>query len=154
MADAAQRPVVRNRKARHNYRIEESIEAGLVLTGSEVKALRDGRANIAESYARAIRGEIWLIDAHIPQYRQAGRFHHEPRRPRKLLLSKRDISRLAGAADREGMTLVPLSLYFNSRGLAKLELGLGKGKHRQDKREDSKKRDWQRQKARLMREKG
>ena len=154
MSGAAQRLVVRNRKARHDYRIEEAVEAGLALTGSEVKALREGRANIAESYARASRGEVWLIDAHIPEYRQAGRFNHEPRRPRKLLLSKREISRLAGAAEREGMTLVPLSLYFNSRGIAKLELGLGKGKHRFDKREDSKKRDWRRQKARLMREKG
>ncbi|MAM67516.1 MAG: SsrA-binding protein [Rhodospirillaceae bacterium] len=151
---AANRVAAQNRKARHNYQIEDSLEAGLVLRGSEVKALREGRANIAESYAKPENGEIWLINAHIPEYRQAGQFNHEPRRPRKLLLKKREVSKLIGATDRDGMTLIPLKLYFNARGIAKLEIGLGKGKHYYDKRETQKKRDWNRQKARLMREKG
>ena len=151
---AANRVAAQNRKARHNYQIEDSLEAGLVLRGSEVKALREGRANIAESYAKPENGEIWLINAHIPEYSQAGQFNHEPRRPRKLLLKKREASKLIGATDREGMTLIPLKLYFNARGIAKLEIGLGKGKHYYDKRETQKKRDWNRQKARLMREKG
>ena len=151
---AANRVAAQNRKARHNYEIEDSLEAGLVLLGSEVKALREGRANIAESYAKPENGEIWLINAHIPEYKQAGRFNHEPRRPRKLLLKKREASKLIGATDRDGMTLIPLKLYFNARGIAKLEIGLGKGKHYYDKRETQKKRDWNRQKARLMREKG
>ena len=151
---AANRVAAQNRKARHNYQIEDSLEAGLVLRGSEVKALREGRANIAESYAKPENGEIWLINAHIPEYRQAGQFNHEPRRPRKLLLKKREASKLIGATDRDGMTLIPLKLYFNARGIAKLEIGLGKGKHYYDKRETQKKRDWNRQKARLMREKG
>ena len=151
---AANRVAAQNRKARHNYQIEDSLEAGLVLRGSEVKALREGRANIAESYAKPENGEIWLINAHIPEYSQAGQFNHEPRRPRKLLLKKREASKLIGATDRDGMTLSPLKLYFNARGIAKLEIGLGKGKHYYDKRETQKKRDWNRQKARLMREKG
>ncbi len=151
---SAQRLAAQNRKARHNYEIEETVEAGLVLTGSEVKALREGRANIAESYAKADKGEVWLINAHIPEYKQAGQFNHEPRRPRKLLLKKREIDKLLGAAEREGMTLVPLKLYFNRRGIAKLELGVGRGKKSYDKRETQKRRDWDRQKARLMREKG
>ncbi len=146
--------VARNRKARHAYHVEESIEAGLVLTGSEVKALREGRANIADAYARPEQGEIWLLNAHIPAYQQAGRMNHEPERRRKLLLKKREISKLAGAADRQGMTLVPLNLYFNGRGIAKLELGVCRGKHRYDKRESEKKRDWERQKARMLRNKG
>ncbi len=146
--------VARNRKARHNYFIEDAVEAGLVLTGSEVKSLRDGRANIAESYAAARGGEVWLFNAHIPEYKQAGPLNHDPLRRRKLLLKRREMNRLTVAAEREGMTLVPLSLYFNNRGIAKLELGLAKGKHRFDKRESQKKRDWDRQKARLMREKG
>ena len=151
---AANRVAAQNRKARHNYQIEDSLEAGLVLRGSEVKALREGRANIAESYAKPENGEIWLINAHIPEYSQAGQFNHEPRRPRKLLLKKREASKLIGATDRDGMTLIPLKLYFNARGIAKLEIGLGKGKHYYDKRETQKKRDWDRQKARVMREKG
>ena len=151
---AANRVAAQNRKARHNYQIEDSLEAGLVLRGSEVKALREGRANIAESYAKPENGEVWLINAHIPEYSQAGQFNHEPRRPRKLLLKKREASKLIGATDRDGMTLIPLKLYFNARGIAKLEIGLGKGKHYYDKRETQKKRDWNRQKARLMREKG
>jgi SsrA-binding protein len=151
---AANRVAAQNRKARHNYEIEDSLEAGLVLLGSEVKALRQGRANIAESYAKPENGEIWLINAHIPEYKQAGQFNHEPRRPRKLLLKKREASKLIGATDRDGMTLIPLKLYFNTRGIAKLEIGLGKGRKHYDKRETQKKRDWDRQKARLMREKG
>ena len=151
---AAHRIAAQNRKARHTYEIEDTLEAGIVLTGSEVKALREGRANIAESYAKAEGGEVWLVNAHIPEYKQAGQFNHEPRRPRKLLLKKREAAKLIGAAEREGMTLVPLKVYFNNRGIAKLELGLGKGKKHYDKRETQKKRDWDRQKARLLREKG
>lgn len=151
---AAHRVAAQNRKARHNFEIEDTLEAGIVLMGSEVKALREGRANIAESYAKAENGEIWLVNAHIPEYKQAGPFNHEPRRPRKLLLKKREVSKLIGASERDGVTLVPLKLYFNDRGIAKLELGLGKGKKFFDKRETQKKRDWDRQKARLMREKG
>ena len=151
---AVHRVAAQNRKARYSYEIEETFEVGLVLFGSEVKALREGRANIAESYAKAEENEIWLVNAHIPEYKQAGRFNHEPRRPRKLLLKKREVAKLIGSSDRDGMALVPLKLYFNVRGIAKLELGLGKGKKHFDKREAQKKRDWDRQKARLLREKG
>ena len=151
---AAQRVAAQNRKARHTYEIEDTLEAGMVLMGSEVKALREGRANIAESYAKAEGDEVWLVNAYIPEYKQAGQFNHEPRRPRKLLLKKREVAKLIGASEREGMTLVPLKVYFNTRGIAKLELGLGKGKKHYDKRETQKKRDWDRQKARLLREKG
>lgn len=153
-AGTVRAPAALNRRARHEYSIEDSLEVGIVLTGSEVKALREGRANIAESYARVVDGEIFLINAHIPEYKQAGQFNHEPRRPRKLLLHGRQIDRLAGAVQREGMTLVPLKLYFNDRGIAKLELGLGKGKKLHDKRQSEKARDWDRQRSRLMREKG
>ena len=151
---AAHRVAAQNRKARHTYEIEDTLEAGMVLMGSEVKALREGRANIAESYAKAEGDEVWLVNAYIPEYKQAGQFNHEPRRPRKLLLKKREVAKLIGASEREGMTLVPLKVYFNTRGIAKLELGLGKGKKHYDKRETQKKRDWDRQKARLLREKG
>jgi SsrA-binding protein len=147
--------VAQNRKARHNYLIEDTLEAGIVLTGTEVKALREGRASIGESYAAEEKGELYLINAHIPEYRQASiKMNHPPRRPRKLLVHKRELARLAGLAQREGYTLVPLSLYFNDRGIAKVEIGLAKGKRTVDKRETEKKRDWQRQKARLMRERG
>jgi len=147
--------VAENRKARHNYAIEETIEAGLRLLGSEVKSLRAGRANIAESYASAEGDEIFLINSNIAELSHAGHFNnHEPRRHRKLLLHRREIDRLIGAIQREGMTLVPLRLYFNERGIAKLLVGLAKGKKLHDKRETAKERDWQRQKARLMREKG
>ncbi len=149
-----QPPAAQNRKARHDYEIEDSLEAGIVLTGSEVKALRQGRANIAESYAKAQNGEVWLVNAYIPEYKQAGQFNHEPRRPRKLLLNRREVDRLLAATDREGMTLIPLKLYFNRRGIAKVELGVGRGKKHYDKRESEKKRDWDRQKARLLRERG
>ena len=146
--------VAENRKARYNYEIEDKIEAGLVLTGSEVKSLRVGKATIAESYASDEGGELYLINAHIAEYRGAARDGHAPTRPRKLLLHAREMGRLLGAIQREGMTLVPLRLYFNARGIAKIQLGLGKGKKLHDKRLTEKKRDWERQKGRLMREKG
>ena len=146
--------VAENRKARFNYEIEDKLEAGLVLTGSEVKSLRAGKANIGDAYASDDRGELYLVNAHIAEYAQAGRANHDPKRPRKLLLHARERDRLLGAIQRQGMTVVPLKLYFNARGIAKLELGLAKGKKLHDKRETEKRRDWERQKGRLMREKG
>ena len=146
--------VAENRKARFNYEIGEKFEAGIALTGSEVKSLRSGKAAIAESYADARRGEIWLINSNIPEYLQAARFNHAPKRRRKLLLHKRQVDKLAGAVEREGMTLVPLRLYFNERGRAKLEIALGRGKKLHDKRETLKKRSWDRERGRLLREKG
>jgi SsrA-binding protein len=146
--------VAENRKARFNYDIEEKLEAGIVLKGSEVKSLRAGRANIAESYASEEGGELYLINAHIAEYAGAARDGHAQTRPRKLLLHAREIARLIGAIHRQGMTLVPLRLYFNARGMAKIQLGLAKGKKLHDKRETEKRRDWERQKRRLMREKG
>ncbi len=146
--------IAENRKARFSYSIEETIEAGLVLTGTEVKSLREGQANIQESYASFENGELWLINSYIPEYLQANRFNHEPRRLRKLLLNKREMANVAKAIDREGMTLVPLKLYFNDRGRAKLLLGVAKGKKLHDKREDQKKRDWGREKARLLKQHG
>ncbi len=148
------RTIAENRKARYNYFIEDTMEAGIVLTGTEVKALRQGRANIAESYASPEGDELWLINAHIPEYKAGNRHNHEPTRRRKLLLKRREIDRLAGARNKQGMTLVPLKLYFNDRGLAKLSVGLARGKKQHDKRATEKDRDWQRQKQRLMREKG
>jgi SsrA-binding protein len=150
---APRRLVADNRKARYHYEIGERFEAGLVLTGSEVKSLRTGKVTIAESYASAEGGEIWLINADIPEYAKSSAANHERRRARKLLLSKREIEKLAGAVLREGMTLVPLQLYFNKRGRAKIEIALGKGKKMHDKRASIKKRDWQRDQARLMRTK-
>ena len=146
--------VADNRKARFHYAIGETFEAGVALTGSEVKSLRTGKANIAESYASTRDGELWLLNSNISEYKQAGRFNHEPKRPRKLLLHKRQISKLIGAVEREGMTVVPLKLYFNDKGRAKVEIALAKGKKLHDKREADKKRDWQREKGRLMRQKG
>jgi SsrA-binding protein len=143
-----------NRKARHAYAIDSVLEAGIVLTGSEVKSLRNGKATIAESYAHAKDGEIFLVNSYIPEYTQASRFNHEPRRQRKLLVHKREAGKLAAAIQREGMTLIPLRLYFNPKGIAKIELGIAKGKKLHDKRETEKQRDWQRDKARLMRDKG
>ncbi len=143
-----------NRKARFNYEIIDTFEAGIVLTGTEVKSLREGKANIAESYASDEGGEIWLINSYLPEYLQANRFNHETRRRRKLLLSKREINRLRIAINREGMTLVPLKVYFNDVGRAKLELALAKGKKLHDKRETEKERDWNRQKGRLLRDRG
>jgi len=143
-----------NRKARFHYAIGEVFEAGVALTGSEVKSLRTGKANIGESYASTRDGELWLLNSNISEYKQAGRFNHEPKRPRKLLLHKRQISKLIGAVEREGMTLIPLKLYFNERGRAKIELALAKGKKLHDKRDAVKERSWDREKARLLREKG
>ena len=146
--------VAENRKARFNYEIIDTYEAGLMLMGTEVKALRDGKANIAESYASDEGGEIWLINSYLPEYLQANRFNHEPRRRRKLLLSAREINRLRSGINREGMTLIPMSVYFNSRGRAKVELALAKGKKLHDKRETVKDRDWKRDQQRLMRDRG
>lgn len=144
-----------NRRARYNYEVGEKFEAGLVLTGTEVKSLRSGKATIAESYADVDRnGEMWLINATIPEYEGGNRFNHEPKRPRKLLLKAREIAKLSQGVQREGMTIVPLKLYFNERGRAKIELALAKGKQLHDKRETEKKRDWAREKGRLMRDKG
>ena len=146
--------VADNRKARFSYYIESSLEAGLVLAGSEVKSLRTGKATISESYSQAKDGEIFLINAYIPEYNKAARFGHEPRRVRKLLVRKTEIKKLSVAIQREGMTLIPLKLYFTPKGIAKLELGIAKGKKTHDKRETEKQRDWARDKARLMRDKG
>lgn len=150
-----QRVIAANRKARFNYEVLETVEAGLALVGSEVKSLRAGKANIAESYASPQGGELYLVNASIAPYAQAGpSTNHAERRPRKLLLHKRQLDRLVGQVRREGLTLVPLKLYFNARGIAKLELALARGKKLHDKRETQKKRSWERERARLLREKG
>ena len=141
-----------NRKARFNYHIEEEFEAGIVLTGTEVKSLRAGEANIADSYAEVKNGEAWLINCHIKEFSHGNRFNHEARRPRKLLLHVREINKMRGAVEKDGMTLVPLRLYFNDKGIAKLALGIARGKKLHDKREDQKQRDWNRQKSRLMKD--
>ncbi len=146
--------VAENRKARFNYAIEDSLEAGIVLTGTEVKSIRNGKATIAESYADAREGEIWLLNANIPEYLQANRFNHVPKRPRKLLLHKRQANKLIGAVERQGMTLIPLKLYFDERGRAKIELALAKGKKLHDKRETERNRSWDRERGRLLRDKG
>jgi SsrA-binding protein len=151
---ALSKVVAENRKARFNYEIIDTYEAGLVLTGTEVKALREGKANIAESYASDEGGEIWLINSYLPEYLQANRFNHEPRRRRKLLLSSREINRLRVGINREGMTLIPLKIYFNERGRAKMELAVAKGKKLHDKRQSEKERDWNRQKSRLLKDNG
>ena len=152
--ESKQRVVAHNRKARFNYEIGETFEAGIALTGTEVKSLRVGKATIAESYADARGGEIWLVNANISEYQQGGRFNHAPKRARKLLLHRRQINKLAGAVEREGMTLVPLKLYFNEKGRAKIELALARGKKLHDKRETEKKRSWERERGRIMRAKG
>jgi SsrA-binding protein len=149
-----QKTVAENRRARYDYFIEDKFEAGLMLTGTEVKSLRAGEATIAESYAEVRDGAVWLVNANVPEFSHGNRFNHEPRRPRKLLLNAREIDKLTGAVERKGMTLVPLSIYFNGRGRAKVELVLAKGKNSADKRQSTKDRDWQRDKARLMRERG
>jgi SsrA-binding protein len=157
MAEKKPRPfkmIAENRKARFNYEIGEVVEAGIALTGTEVKSLRQGKATIAESYADAKNGEIWLVNANIPEYLQASRFNHAPKRPRKLLLHRRQIDKLAAAVEREGMTIVPLKMFFNEKGRAKIEVALGRGKKLHDKRETEKKRSWDREKGRLMRLKG
>lgn len=146
--------VTQNRKARHDYKIEDTFETGLVLLGTEVKSLRLGRGNIQESYAAAEDGGLYLVNAYIPEYEGAKHFGHEPRRKRKLLLQKREIKKLTGEVSRKGMTLVPLSIYFNDRGLAKLKIGLAKGKTDIDRRQTIKEREWNRQKSRLLRDKG
>ena len=146
----AGKTIAENRRARFDYFLEEPFEAGLVLTGSEVKSLRTGRANIAESYVAVEGDEVVLINADIPPFAQANRFNHEPRRPRKLLLHRKQINKLIGAIQREGRTVVPLQVYFNPRGRAKIEIALVTGKQAHDKRQSIKDRDWQRQRARLM----
>ncbi len=142
--------VAQNRKARFNYFIEETFEAGLQLTGTEVKSLRGGRSTIAESYVTETGGEAWLVNANIPLYASGNRYNHEPKRPRKLLLHKAQISKLIGAIQREGRTVVPLQVYFNEKGRAKIEIALAKGKQAHDKRQTIKDRDWQRQRSRLL----
>lgn len=148
------RIVAENRRARHEYTIDEVFEAGIVLVGTEVKSLRTGQGTIAESYAEIKNGEVWLVNANIPNYSHASHFTHEPRRPRKLLLSAREIRKLHGAVARQGMTLVPLSVYFNPRGRAKVELALAKGRKMHDKRAAEKEKDWKREQGRLLRERG
>ena len=151
LPDGAQM-VAQNRKARHDYFIEESFEAGLVLTGTEVKSLRAGHATLGDSYAVEKGGEIYLVNAHISEYSGGNQENHEPLRERKLLLHKREIARLIDATQRQGMTVVPLALYFNSRGIAKVNLGIAKGKRQYDKRAAIKDREWKRDKARLMKD--
>ena len=152
--ETVRKVIAENRRARRDYFIQEVIEAGLVLTGTEVKALREGHANIAESYASPEDGEFWLINATIPEYFAGNRQNHEPKRKRKLLLNKREMARLQIAVERKGSTIVPLLLYFTDRGMAKLEIGLAEGKKLHDKRETVKDRDWSRQKQRLLRDRG
>ena len=157
MAEKNERPIkviAENRKARFNYAVEDTVEAGIALTGTEVKSIRNGKSTIAESYADPKDGEIWLINCNIPEYLQANRFNHEPKRPRKLLLHRKQINKLMGAVERQGMTLVPLKMYFNERGRVKLQLALAKGKQLHDKRDADKQRDWSREKGRLLRARG
>lgn len=153
-AENAHRTIAQNRRARFDYFILEEFEAGIMLTGSEVKSLRSGKASINESYAGEMQGAIFLFNANIPEYTQANSFNHEPKRPRKLLLKRREIQKLIGAVQRKGMTLVPLSIYFNKKGLAKVALGLAKGKNVVDKRDTIKERDWKRDKSRILRREG
>ncbi len=152
--DGGRKLIAENRRARFDYLLEEVFEAGLSLTGSEVKSLRAGKANIAESYAAADGREITWVNAYIPEYSGANRFNHEPRRPRRLLLHRRQIDKLLGAVRRDGRTIVPTRLYFNDKGLAKLELALARGKTAPDKRQAEAARDWKREQGRLMRDKG
>ncbi|MBY0224961.1 MAG: SsrA-binding protein SmpB [Hyphomicrobium sp.] len=153
--DDARKLVAENRRARHEFFLTDTWEAGLMLTGTEVKSLRKGQANIAESYASFEDDGLYLINSYIPEYSQAGRFfQHEPRRKRRLLLHKAEMAKLFQAVERKGMTIVPVEMYFNAKGIAKLKLALAEGKKLTDKRQDAAKRDWQRQKARIMREKG
>jgi SsrA-binding protein len=145
-------PVAENRRARYDYEILDTLEAGIVLTGTEVKSLRHGQCGLQESHIAPKKGALWLLNAHIPEYQQAGpHLQHAPRRPRKLLLSAREMHRLMGAVQREGYTIVPTKIYFNAKGLAKLEIALAKGKKEHDKRETIKERDWNRQKSRILR---
>lgn len=152
---APARQAAQNRRARFDYFIDDTLEAGIMLVGTEVKSLRAGKASINESYAGEKDGELYLFNVYIPEYTLAGKFfQHEVRRPRKLLVHRRELNRLLGSIRREGVTLVPLSIYFNDRGRAKVEIGLARGKRKGDKREAEKARDWQRDKARLMRDRG
>ncbi len=153
-APLSRKPVAQNRKARHDYLISETFEAGLVLTGTEVKSCRSGGVQLVDAYADPRGGELWLVNAHIPEYAGGNRQNHEPRRPRKLLLKKKEIEKLAGAVTRQRMTVVPLELYFNERGRAKLLIGLAKGKTKGDKRETLKERDWKREQGRVLRDRG
>lgn len=153
-SDPNSKLIAENRQARYHYAIEDDLEVGIMLLGSEVKSLRTGQSNIAESYASVENGELWLINSYIAAYKQAGVFGHEERRHRKLLVSKKELSRLWNAVGREGMTLVPLAMYFNDRGRVKLKLGIAKGKKLADKRETEAKRDWNRQKQRLLKQNG
>jgi len=146
--------VAENRRARYDYAVDQVFEAGIALSGTEVKALRDGEGSIAESYAEVKDNEVWLINANVPEFSHGNRFNHEPKRPRKLLLHQREIGKLHGAVARQGMTLVPLSIYFNARGRAKVELALARGRKAHDKREHEKEKDWKREQGRLMRDHG
>ena len=146
--------VAENRRARFDYSIDTVFEAGIVLTGTEVKSLRDGTGSIAESYAEVKSGEVWLVNSNVPEFSHGNRFNHEPKRPRKLLLNNREIGKMHNAVSRDGMTLVPLTVYFNSTGRAKVELALAKGRKAHDKREASKERDWKREQGRIMRDRG
>jgi SsrA-binding protein len=151
-ASAPARVVAQNRKARHDYAIADRFEVGIVLKGSEVKSLRAGNANIADAFAEARGGDLYLMNAYIAEYPGAARFQHEPRRPRRLLLHRRELERLIGKVERESMTLVPLLLYFNARGIAKIELALARGRRKYEKREAIKEREWRREKGRLIRQ--
>jgi SsrA-binding protein len=153
-APLAIKVAAQNRKARHNFFIEDKLEAGVVLVGTEVKSLREGGCQITDAHADVRQGELWLVNSSIPEYKGGNRFNHEPRRPRKLLVHKRQLNKLIGSIQREGMTIVPLSIYFNEHGRAKVELGLAKGKKKHDKRETEKAREWQREKGRVMRARG
>jgi len=146
--------VAENRRARYDYSIETVFEAGIALTGTEVKSLRTGQGSIVESYAEAKDGAVWLVNSNIPEFSHGNRFNHEPKRPRKLLLNAREINKMHGAVNRDGMTLIPLMIYFNSTGRAKVELALAKGKKAHDKRDSIKERDWKREQGRLMRDRG
>jgi SsrA-binding protein len=146
--------VAENRRARFDYAIEDVYEAGIALTGTEVKSLRSGEGSIAESYAEVKDGEVWLINANVPEFSHGNRYNHEPKRPRKLLLHEREIQKMFGAVARQGMTLVPLSVYFNSRGRAKVEIALARGRKAHDKRDYEKEKDWKREQGRLMRQHG
>ncbi|MGL6044632.1 MAG: SsrA-binding protein SmpB [Sandaracinobacteroides sp.] len=146
--------VAENRRARYEYAFEDMLDAGIVLTGTEVKSLRGGEGSIAESYAEVKDGEVWLVNANIPEFSHGNRFNHEPKRPRKLLLTQREIAKLHGAVARQGMTLIPVSVYFNERGRAKVELAVAKGRKLHDKREHEKEKDWKREQGRLLRDRG
>jgi len=152
--EPGRRVVADNRSARYHYSIEDTLEAGIALTGTEVKSLRGGKATLGESYAGPSGNDLMLFNAFIPEYLEANRFNHDTKRPRRLLLHRRQIDKLIGATQRQGYTVIPLKIYFNERGRAKVELGLGKGKQAHDKREATKERDWKRDQARLLRDRG